>query len=756
MTIQEIVSKMTLEEKAGMCSGKDFWFLKAVERLGVPSVMVSDGPHGLRKQDQKADHLGINKSIKAVCFPAACATACSFDRNLLRKMGEALGEECQAENVSVILGPAANMKRSPLCGRNFEYFSEDPYLSSEVAAGFIQGVQSKNVGTSLKHFCANNQEHRRMSSSSEIDERTLREIYLASFEGAVKQGKPWTVMCSYNKVNGEYASENKKLLTDVLRDEWGFDGFVMSDWGAVNNRVKGLKAGLELEMPSSGGINDKKIVEAVKDGSLDESILNRSVERILKITFRYLKNRDTSAVFDHGKHHELAREIESECIVLLKNEGILPLKNTDKIAFIGEFAETPRYQGGGSSHINASKVLGALEAVRDVAKVTYAQGYCTDRNEPDEAMISQAVQTAKAADVAVIFVGLPDSFESEGFDRTSMAMPECQNRLIEEICKVQKKVVVVLHNGSPVEMPWADQVQGIVEAYLGGQAVGGAEVDVLFGRKNPCGKLAETFPVKLEDNPSYLYYLGEGDKTEYREGVFVGYRYYEKKKAKVLFPFGHGLSYTTFAYSGLHLDKKEMKDTETLNVSVKVKNTGTAAGKEIVQLYVKDNTGEVIRPVKELKNFAKIALKPGEEKEVTMPLEKRAFAYYNTQIHDWHVADGDYEVLVGSSSSDIRCGEHITVHPAAQLPVHFDLDTTLGDILARPEVREIALAFMKKAVHLEDDINDESLGKSTQKMSEEMNRSLPLHAILNFGNGAVSEEEILQVLDQMNQICNPT
>ena len=571
--VKAIVKEMTLEEKAGMCSGKDFWHLKGVERLGIPEVMVSDGPHGLRKQAAEADHLGLNESIKAVCFPTACATACSFDRDLLEEMGERIGDECQAEDLSVILGPAVNIKRSPLCGRNFEYFSEDPYLASQMAASHIKGVQSKNVGTSIKHFAANNQEHRRMSCSSEVDERTLREIYLAAFETAIKEGKPDTVMCSYNRINGEFASENHWLLTEVLRDEWGFEGYVMSDWGAVNDRVKGLKAGLELEMPGSGGNTDKEIVEAVKSGELEEAVLDRAVERILNIVFKFADNRQEGR-FDKEEDHKLAAKIEAESMVLLKNEGILPLSaKGKKIAFIGKFAESPRFQGGGSSHINSFKITSALEAVKDVAQVTYAQGYDVKEDVVDQAMLDQAVQTAKEADVAVIFAGLPDAFESEGYDRSHMRMPQCQNTLISEIAKVQENVVVVLHNGSPVEMPWADQVKGILEAYLGGQAVGQAEVDVLFGKVNPSGKLAETIPYKLSDNPSYLNFPGDGQTVEYKEGVFVGYRYYDTKEMPVRYPFGYGLSYTTFEYSDLQLSADRIKDTDTLKVTLKVKNT---------------------------------------------------------------------------------------------------------------------------------------------------------------------------------------
>ena len=572
MDVKKVTSQMSLEEKAGLCSGYNFWYTKSIERLGVEGVMVSDGPHGLRKQATGGDHLGVNGSVEAVCFPTASAIASSFDRDLVKTMGKALGDECQAEEVAIILGPGVNIKRSPICGRNFEFLSEDPYLAAELTTDYIKGVQSKNIGTSLKHFLANNQEHRRMSSSSDIDERTMREIYLAPFEGAVINAKPWTVMCSYNKINGVFASQNPRTLTDILRKEWGFNGYVVSDWGAVNDRVEALKAGLELEMPSSRGINDKRIVAAVKSGSLDEKILDRAVERILTVHNKYLENRVPEVGYDKEEHHQLARKVISESMVLLKNDGILPLNKSDDIAFIGKFAEKPRYQGGGSSHVNSFKVTSALEAVKGIKNITYAKGYDVKEDKIDDALIKEAIEVAKKAKVAVIFAGLPDSFESEGYDRSHMSLPSCQNRLIQEIAAVQPNTVVVLHNGSAVEMPWVNDVKGILELYLGGQNVGAATIDVLFGDVNPSGRLAETFPLKLEDNPSYLFYFGEKDTVEYREGIFVGYRYYDKKKLDVLFPFGHGLSYTTFDYSNLRTSADIIKDTDTLTVKVDVTN----------------------------------------------------------------------------------------------------------------------------------------------------------------------------------------
>ena len=749
--VKKIITALTLEEKAGMCSGKDFWHLKGAERLEIPAVMVSDGPHGLRKQAEEADHLGLNESIKAVCFPTACATACSFDRDLLEEMGERIGDECQAENLSVILGPAVNIKRSPLCGRNFEYFSEDPYLASQMAAAHIKGVQSKNVGTSIKHFAANNQEHRRMSCSSEIDERTLREIYLAAFETAIKEAKPDTVMCSYNRINGEFASENHWLLTEVLRDEWGFEGYVMSDWGAVNDRVKGLKAGLELEVPGSGGNTDKEIVEAVKNGELEESVLDRAVERILNIVFKFTDNRQEGK-FDLEEDHKLAAKIAGESMVLLKNEGVLPIPvQGKKIAFIGKFAETPRFQGGGSSHINSFKITNDLEAVKDVAQVTYAQGYDVKEDVIDQVMLDQAVEVAKEADVAVIFAGLPDAFESEGYDRSHMRMPDCQNTLISEIAKVQENIVVVLHNGSPVEMPWADQVKGILEAYLGGQAVGQAEVDILFGKVNPSGKLAETIPYKLSDNPSYLNFPGDGQKVEYKEGVFVGYRYYDAKEMPVRYPFGYGLSYTTFEYKDLQLSADKIKDTDKLKVRLKVKNTGNRAGKEIVQLYVADKTGAASRPVKELRNFVKVELQPQEEKTVEMELDKRSFAWYNTEIHDWYAASGEYEILAAASSRDIRLKKTVYVESTRELPMHIHMNTTIGELLENPKTKAVIEGMTDSLIqHMGGSSEEENSAASeaiTKEMSLKMMENSPLRSLRSFMGMRTEEiQELIQKL----------
>ncbi len=754
MDIQALISQMTLEEKAGLCSGLDFWHTKPVERLGVPSVMVSDGPHGLRKQDLNADHLGMNESIKAVCMPAACATAASFDRELIGEMGRAIGRSCQHEQLSVVLGPAVNIKRSPLCGRNFEYFSEDPYLAGEISAAFIAGVQSQNVGTSIKHFAANNQEHRRMSSSSNIDERTLREIYLPAFEISVKKSQPWTVMCSYNRLNGTYASEHPWLLTEVLRNEWGFEGYVMSDWGAVSNRVAGLAAGLDLEMPASGGINDAKIVEAVRAGRLDEAVLDRAVERILTVNYRYLENAKPETPWDKEDDHLLSARIAGECMVLLKNEdSILPLNREDSVAFIGEFAEKPRFQGGGSSHINSFRKTSALEAAEGL-KVTYARGYDAAADETTDALIAEAVDAARKARVAVVFAGLPDAYESEGYDRSHMRLPECQNKLIEAVAQANPNTVVVLHNGSPVEMPWLPRVKAVLEAYLGGQAVGIATVRVLYGDVNPSGHLAETFPVKLSDNPSYLFYGGEGNEADYREGVFVGYRYYDRKEMDVLFPFGHGLSYTTFAYSNLRLSKEHITDQDTLTATVTVTNTGSRAGKTVVQLYVGDPVSSVFRPVRELKGFEKVELQPGESSDVSFTLCKRAFAYWNTQLHDWYVESGDFTIEIGQSSRQIDVSTTVQVDSTARLPRHYTMDSIVMDIMADPRAAAAVQPLVNVVMGSLNPGDGQGSDAAREAISEDMNLAMiqymPLRGVLSFGGGVIDPAAIQALLDSLN------
>ena len=745
MDIKAIVSQMTLEEKTSMLSGNGMWFLKAVERLGVPAVMVTDGPHGLRKQAGAGDHLGLNASVTAICFPTAASLASTFDRELVNKVGQALGDECQAENVAVILGPGANIKRSPLCGRNFEYFSEDPYLTGEMAAAHISGVQSRNVGTSLKHFAANNQETCRMMVDTIVDERTLREIYLAGFEKAVKTAKPWTVMGSYNLINGQHACENHKLLTDILRDEWGFDGYVVTDWGALADKIAGIKAGLDLQMPGDL-IADGKLLAAVKSGEVAEELVDAACERVLNITYRYLENRIEDAKFDYEGHHALARKVESEAAVLLKNAGALPVAPGKKVALIGKFAETPVYQGGGSSHINSWAVTSALEAFGGYAgEVTYAQGYIIEKDETDEALVAEAVKAAAQADVALVFAGMPAGFESEGFDRAHLYLPGCQNALISAVAAANPNTVVVLHNSSAVAMPWLNDVSAVIEAYLGGEACGGAMFDIITGKVNPSGKLAETFPLRIEDTPAYLNFPGYNNRVEYREGIYVGYRHYDARKMDVLFPFGHGLSYTTFEYSDLKIEKDAMTDAETVVVSCSITNTGSVAGREAAQLYVTRKTAGVPRPVRELKGFDKVLLAPGETKTVSFTLCKRAFAYYNTDLSDWYVEDGVYGIEIGASSRDIRLEGEIKVTPVKPYIRPFNLDSSLGELFAYPAAAAV-FAPMLAAFGGGADSGESMMGISAMDMF----KGMPLRSIVSFSGGAFSEEMALGLLAQIN------
>ncbi len=669
MKNKDILERLTLEEKAELCTGKDYWHLNGVERLGIPSVTLTDGPHGLSLRKPDGD---LRESVTATCYPSAVTTACSWDRDLLYRMGQAMGKECLKEKVSIILGPGVNMKRSPLCGRNFEYFSEDPLLAGELAAGLINGIQSEGVGTSLKHFALNTQEKRRLVIDSVADERTLREIYLTAFEIAVKKAQPWTVMSAYNRAGGTYCTENAYLQNKILREEWGFGGVVMSDWGAVNDRVKGLKNGNDLEMPSSNGYNTKKICDGVRSGALDEKHLNTVADRMLTLIGKSQKALG-EFTYDEKEHHKLASEICAGSVVLLKNEdNTLPLPKDKTVAVIGEMARAPRYQGAGSSIIVPTKVTDAFEGLLEEGyKVVFAPGYFKKQDDLGEAMVKDACNVASKADAVLLFIGLTEEYESEGYDRKTMNLPLSHNRLLEKILKVNENVTVVLSGGSPVIMPWAKRVKAILNGYLGGQASGKAIAEIISGRVNPSGKLAETYPLSESDVPCQAYFPGEGLTAEHREGIYIGYRYYDTAGRNVLFPFGHGLSYTEFEYSDLKLSAGSITDSDTLTVTCKIKNVGDRDGAEAVQLYVSDCESTVFRPEKELRDFCKIYLAAGEEKEVSFTLSKRAFAYYNINISDWHVESGEFEILIGASSRDIRLKKKVEVIsslPEVQVP----------------------------------------------------------------------------------------
>ncbi|GAA3908253.1 glycoside hydrolase family 3 C-terminal domain-containing protein [Microbacterium invictum] len=690
MTIPDI-SELTLEEKASLTSGASFWYTKPVERAGIPSIMVTDGPHGLRKQRESGDHLGLGDSVPATCFPPAVGLGSSWDVDLAHRVGEALGAETSIENVGVLLGPGINIKRSPLCGRNFEYLSEDPIVSGVIGAAIVNGIQSQGVGTSLKHFAANNQELDRMRSSSDIDPRPLREIYLRGFQRVVEDAQPWTVMCSYNRINGVYASEDPWLLTQVLRDEWGFDGLVVSDWGAVNERVSGLAAGMDLEMPASGGVTDAQIVTAVQDGALDESVLDTAAGRVLDLVRKATAGAGAVAgPLDVDAHHALAREAAGRSIVLLKNDPVdgapvLPIAKDSSIALIGEFAQTPRYQGAGSSMINPTRLDSALDGIRALATgaVTYARGFSTALEVADDevaALRDEAVAAASIADVAVLFLGLPARLESEGYDRTDIDLPAAQLDLVDAVLAANPRAVVVLSNGGVVALPFTDRVPAIVEAWLLGQAGGTATADVLLGDVNPSGKLTETIPVRLEDSPAYLDFPGEFSHVRYGEGLFVGYRWYDARRLEVAYPFGHGLSYTTFAYGDASASVTGDGDIE---VRVAVTNAGDRAGREVVQAYTSLPDGVVQRPVRELKAFASVSLDAGETGEVVLTVRRADLAYWDIRVDRWVVEGGQYLVDVAASSRDIRATVPVAVS-GDDVVLPLSRTSSLGEVMAHP------------------------------------------------------------------------
>ena len=689
MNVKGMIKKMTLEEKAALCTGASPWTTTAVEHLGLPEMTVSDGPHGVRRV-ANANGL-IATSLPATCFPTASCMASTWDLDLIQAMGQALAEECIALKVDVVLGPGTNMKRTPLGGRNFEYYSEDPYLAGQMAASFIAGVQSKGVGTSLKHFAVNNQEFQRLTISAQVDERTLREIYLAAFEIAVKKAKPWTVMCAYNKINGTYCSENHMLLVDILKNEWGFEGLVVSDWGAVHDRVAALKGGLDLEMPGPKALRTKAVVDAIRSGVLEEAVLDESVHRILGIVLQAAET-TKGRMFDIPAHHALARHIAAQGMVLLKNDGILPLKKPQHISVIGRAAKEAHFQGGGSSHINPTHVDSPFEELQKLAgnaRLDYSEGYPVG-SEFDQALTERAIKEARSADVALLYLALPESKESEGYDRTDLDLTPHQVALIKSVTAVQPKTVVILNNGAPIVMgDWINATAAVLEAGMMGQAGGGAIADVLFGRVNPSGKLAETFPLKLVDTPASINYPGGNGEVLYGEGLFIGYRYYDTKQAPVQFPFGYGLSYTTFAYSNPKVSASTFRDVEGISLSVDITNTGTVVGKEVVQLYVHDRISALVRPPKELKAFTKIELRPGETRTVTLTLDSRAFAYYHPAYKQWITEDGEFDLLVGASSADIRYTQTVKLKSTLKLPCLLNRESTVRAWMEDPAGNQV-------------------------------------------------------------------
>ena len=664
-----LLKKLTLEEKCALLSGAETFKTRGMPEHGIPQIWLSDGPHGLRKQAGESDHLGLNPSVPATCFPTASAVANSWDAALGEEIGAALGEEAAAQEVSVVLGPGLNMKRNPLCGRSFEYFSEDPYLAGKLAAGYIRGIQSKGVAACPKHFAVNSQETRRMASDSIVDERTLREIYLTGFEIAVKEGHPRSIMSSYNLVNGTYANENKHLLMDILRGEWGFDGAVITDWGGSNDHALGVKNGSTLEMPAPGGDSVRELLAAVESGKITESDIDARLSELLPLVF------DTKAAldaapreFDAAAHHALARRAAEESLVLLKNEGsLLPLAAGSKVAVIGDFAKNPRYQGAGSSMVNSTQVDVLLDKLIDseLNVIGYQQGF--DRHgKPDAALQKSACELATQADTVILCMGLDEIAESEGLDRRNLRLAQNQVDLLQAVAAVNPKIVVVLYSGSVVETPWLDNCQALLYAALGGQAGAGAVADALTGKVNPCGKLAETWPLTYADVPSAADFATRRKTVEYREGLYIGYRYFTTAEKAVRFPFGYGMSYTTFAYSDMAADEQ--------GVSLTVTNTGSVAGTEIVQLYVAKKNSELFRPAKELKGFARVTLAPGEKQRITIMLDDKAFRFWNVKANRWEIEGGEYELLVGASVEDIRLCEKISVHGTATVHPYEDVD----------------------------------------------------------------------------------
>lgn len=752
--IKGLINQMTLEEKVALCSGKDLWNTKDIKRLNIPSITLTDGPYGVVKRLR-----GFSNIVSSTCFPTPSAMSSSWDVDLIYTIGKAIGEECQVEDIGIILAPVVNIQRTSLGGRNFEYYSEDPVLSGEIGAAFVRGVQSEGVGACVKHFAANNQEYKRLNINIIMDERTLREIYLASFEKVIKEGKPYMIMAAYNKLNYIYCAENKYLLTDILRDEWKFNGAVISDWYSIESIVSSLKAGLDLEMPYSFGVSAKNIIEAVQNGTLSESVVDKAVENILDMVFKVVKNKKYEATYSIIGHNNLAREAARDCIVLLKNEkDILPLKieriKKKRIAIIGEYAKNPRFQGMGSANVTPNMVENPydeiVKLVGESAKIYYAKGYesLNENTNSSSLLIKEAKKAAKISDVAILFIGTPQSYDAEGHDRENIDLPDNQLELIEEIAKVQKNIIGVLSNGSVVNIsPWYKYAKAIVEAWLTGQASGGAIADILFGISNPSGKLPITFPRQLSDNPTYLDSVDIDNNLEYKEGIFVGYRYYDKKDMEVQFPFGYGLSYTYFQYSDLRLSNNRIKDNDILEVSLKVKNAGIYFGKEVVQLYVKDIQRNILRPEKELKAFTKISLNPKEEKEVKLFLDKRAFAYYDVVTKGWVVESGDFQILLGKSSRDICLTANVYVESSYVPVIKYTRDSLMSDLFFYPKAKSLIEPFLK------DVVQSSGSDKGNEAELIKVLANFPIRKLNVMSKGKVTEEMIDNLLAEVNSRC---
>ncbi|HET9563196.1 MAG TPA: glycoside hydrolase family 3 C-terminal domain-containing protein [Mycobacterium sp.] len=744
LDVDRLLTELTLAEKAALTSGSSFWYTAPVERLGIPRIMVSDGPHGLRAQPGEGDHVGIGGSLPATCFPTASAVASAWNPQLLYRIGQALAQEARACNLSVILGPGINMKRSPLCGRNFEYFSEDPFLAGELAVGIVDGIQSRGVGTSVKHYAANNQETDRLRVDAQVDERALREIYLPAFERVVTGSQPWTMMCAYNKVNGLSASENSWLLTTVLREEFGFEGLIVSDWGAVYHRVPALLAGLDLEMPPALDRSPQQVVAAVESGEVPIEVLDARVRKVLELVTRGMPVLELDESFDADAHHALAREAAAESVVLLINDGVLPLTPDASIAVIGEFARTPRFQGAGSSQVNPIRIDVLLNELRAAyGEVPFAAGYGIGDTTDDDALLAEAEQVAGSADTVVMVVGLPGADESEGFDRTHMNLPANQLTVLQAVATVNPNVVVVLVNGSTVLLgditPYA---QALVEAWLGGQAAGSGIADVLTGKVNPSGRLAETIPHRLEDNSSYFNFPGDSHIVRYGEGLFIGYRGYDRAHQDVAFPFGFGLSYTTFALSDLAVTTRGSVADDSLaaTVTVTVTNTGDRDGAEVVQVYITDVASTVARPARELKGFAKVSLAAGASEQVSVQLDQRAFAFWSVVHGRWAVEAGDFVIAVGPHSRDLPLSETITVD-APTLAVPLTRDSTLQEWMGDPMGRtliERAVQNGQPATVLEDELI-EVIG------------NMPMSTLANFGGMSLDHDALDQITADWQQ-----